>query len=80
METGFRALLKNFLTLKKTLNEKSNINLDFRTLKMLWIYHNDPSIYYSVFPWDRYFLNIKINRIRYWLGNGDKGEIELKTP
>ncbi|MFQ5975677.1 MAG: pyridoxamine 5'-phosphate oxidase family protein [Candidatus Hydrothermarchaeales archaeon] len=80
METGLWALLKNFRVLKKTLNEKSNINLDFRTLKMLWVYHNDPSIYYSVFPWDRYFLKVKINRVKYWDGKGVKGEIELKTP
>ncbi len=70
--TGFWGLLKNSLIFKKTLKENSNMDLSLRTLKIMWIYHKDPSIYYSVFPWKRYFLRVKINRIKYWLGNGDK--------
>ena len=77
-ETGFIALLKNSIIFKKTLKEKSDIGLSIRTLKMLWIYHTDPSIYYSVYPWKRYFLKVKINRIKYWEGNGDNTEKELR--
>jgi len=77
-ETGFRALLKNSMIFKKTLKDKSNIGVGLKTLKLMQIYHANPSIYYSVFPWNRYFLTVKINRIKYWGGNGDKTGKELQ--
>ncbi len=78
IDTGFLGLLKNSFIFKKTLKENSNMGLSLRTLKIMGIYHKDPSVYYSVFPWHRYFLKVKINRIKYWTGNKDKEVQELQ--
>ncbi len=79
METGFLGLLKNFMTLKKTLNLRSKMSFkDIKTFKVTKMLHFHPDIYYQFgLPWRRYFARIRIDRVEYWLEDGVKKEIFL---
>ncbi|MFQ6136511.1 MAG: pyridoxamine 5'-phosphate oxidase family protein [Candidatus Hydrothermarchaeales archaeon] len=78
METGFLALLKHFRTMRKALVEKSEMYFDTKTLKLTKTYYKHPDIYYKfAFPWKRYFVKIKMKKIRYWLGDGVEREVDL---
>ncbi|MEE8168611.1 MAG: pyridoxamine 5'-phosphate oxidase family protein [Candidatus Hydrothermarchaeales archaeon] len=77
METGLLALLKHFKNLRRALVEKSEMYFDFRMFKFAKTYHRHPHIYYSIFPWTRYFVKIKMKRIKYWLEDGVAKELNL---
>ncbi|MFQ6136513.1 MAG: pyridoxamine 5'-phosphate oxidase family protein [Candidatus Hydrothermarchaeales archaeon] len=77
METGLLALLKHVKTMRKAFAEKAELYFDYKLLKMVTTYYRHPSVYYCVFPWARYFVKIKMKKIRYWLGDGVEREVEL---
>lgn len=80
METGVKAFLKHALILKRMLNEKSETAAFGRKLlKYAYVYYRHPDIYYSAFPWTRYFAKIMPKKIVYWLEDGIKKEVTSPT-
>ena len=79
MKTGFIALLRNFSIMIKALKLRSKMSIaDPKTLKVTSMLHFHPDIYYYFgMPWRRYFVKIKIDRVKYWLGDGVEKEVFL---
>jgi len=79
-EEGLIGLIKNLLTKRRMLVEKSEVYFNLRTLKFWVIYAFHRDIYYSTVPWNAAFVRVKPMKIKYWLDNGEEKEVILDKP